>query len=440
MKQLSDRDRKKAMDVLAKCAAATKDIKDPDELNEAVYGILHEAFPNQPQMIKRACQAYNSAKSIHKLSTADDSNRGDDFSILDPNAMCDRAKRECSTAQIRKAASAFGIKSATFSKDTNKPMAKAASAVESKNRSVKTQEDQTSLSDSQVKRLIRENLSGLESCIIKCASAGNGAAREFEKAKKDFIRKFASETTNSRKATAELLYAKYGETGEAMINLFNEAEPLKKVASYNKARYKGSVSLPNTEIYKKASALVNASENLRQSEDRSMLALDTTLAFVRDLQDSRGLKKEAAVSPIHIASTALGVASAKEVPELLDLDDPSESKLRKSIYDTEFLNRIKEHSIRRAFMDMLLDQSIQKYPLDKILAAYNTTLKETPLSLRGVPDTANLGLVKSRTLALLGRGGIPSAGDADTIMNIQKVYGKIDPESLLIKSKDSEEA
>ena len=434
MKQLPEKDRRKAMDVLAKCATATSGITDPKELNDAVYAILHEAFPNQPQMIKRACQAYNSAKSIHKLSTADDSNRGDDFSILDPNAMCKRAMDESIVTNLKKAASACGIRTVSFSKDPEKPMAKAASAHNALRKEAAKQ-PQKPIGEFQLKGLVREALDGYASTIRKFASAGNVCARTFEYAKKEFIRKMASVHSEERKKAAELLCAYYGDAGKSLVVAYNEAEPLNKVASYSTKKYKGSVSLPNTELYKAASACIHASDELIKSENRSMLMLDTALSFIKGVLPDNGLSKQAAgvVTPVSAAAAALGVGSVKEIPELMGLDDPSEDKIRAKIYDTEVLNLLKEHSVRRAFMDMLLDQSIQKYPLDKVLAAYNASLKETPISMRGVPDTANLGLLKSRTLALLGRGGVPSAGDADTIMNIQKVYGRIDPATFVTK-------
>ena len=434
MKQLSDKDRKKVMDVLAKCAAKTKDITDAQELNDSVYDILHKEFPNQPQLIKRACQAYNSAKSLHKLSTATDNNRGDDFSILDPNAMYDRAKKEGTTASFRKAASALGIKSAVFSKDAQKPMSKAASANPVSRRPMGVEETPVEMSQFQINHWNNENIKGFEQCILKCASNGNRAARDFEMSKAQFIRKMASTTSAMRKEAAELLHAYYGETGDAMINAFNEAEPLKKVASYNKSKYKGSVSLPNSDLYKSASEFVGANDRLKRAADMSMLAIDLTIPCLKEIMDSRKMTKEAALpSYAAVTGTALGISTAKNIPELVGLDDPDENKTRRKIYTTELINRIKEHSIRRAFMDMLLDPSIQKYPLDKILNAYNMSLKETPINMRGTPDTANLGLIKARTLALLSRGGVPSAGDADTIMNIQKVYGRIDPDSLMNK-------
>ena len=437
MKQLSEKDRRKAMDVLAKCAAATKDITDAKELNDKVYEILHEAFPNQPQMIKRACQAYNSAKSIHKLSTADDSNRGDDFSILNPNDMCKRAMDEGVISSLRKAASACGIRTATFSKDPEKPMAKAASASQVNHREI-AREEQRTMGVFQAKQMMRETLESYSNSIRKFASAGNACAREFEATKKDFIRKMASAHAEERKKAAELLCSYYGEAGDGLIRAYNEAEPFKKIASYNKNKYKGSVTLPNTELYKSASACINASDKLINSENRSMLLMDTALGFVRDVLPSTGMSKQAAITPASLLAGTLGVKSAEGIPEILELDDPSEAHTRAKIYDTELLNLLKEHSVRRAFMDMLLDPSIQKYPLDKVLDAYNASLKETPLSLRGVPDTANLGLLKSRTLALLGRGGVPSAGDADTIINIQKVYGRLDPATFTTKAQGEE--
>lgn len=432
MKQLSASDRTKVMNVLAKCAAETKDITDAGELNEAVYKILHKEFPGQPQLIKRACQAYNSAKSLHKLSSSDDSTRGDDFSILNPNEMYERAKIDGVTSSLSKAASAIGLRSAVFTKDPEVPMAKAASATSVKKSTLTDgRENVPELSAFQVKHINNENLRGFESCITKFASQCNQVARTFEKSKKEFITKMASESSASRRFVAEILHARYGEAGDALVDEYNKNTKINKVANYNKNKYRGSVQLPDSEICKKASACIEASENLRRTEDRGFLMLDMMLPCLKDMISKSRITKEAAMPAAgSIIGTALGIGAAKDIPELVGLDDPDEAATRKAIYTTELHNRLKEHGLRRAFMDLLLDPSIQKYPLDKILTAYNISLKEAPLSFRSIPDTANLGLLKARTLALLGRGGVPSAGDADTIMNIQKVYGKIDPSSL----------
>lgn len=441
MKQLSAKDRKKAMDVLAECATATKGITDKDELHKAASEIFGKAFAGKPEMMKRACQAYNSAKSIYMLSSADDDTRGNDYALLDPAKMYKEAKDMSVTESLRKAASAVGLAPVRFESCASKSgMAKAASASSTKPHKENITSAPTVLTDAQVKKVIHANLNGFEGCILKYASTGNRLAREFETAKSTFVRKMASESSDSRKKAAEILYAHFGDTGSALVDAFNNAEPLKKIASYSKTKYKGSVSLPVSDLYKTASALVEANENLKEHTDKTMLLLDMTLDYVRDVSKARKLSKEAAaITPVSLLGTQIGTEMLKGTPELLDLDDPDEAKLRKAIYTTEFKNRLKEHSLRRAFMDMLLDPSIQKYPLDKILNAYNMSLKEVPLNLRELPDTANLGLLKSRTLALLGRGGVPSAGDADTIMNIQKSFGRIDPETLITKTTGNED-
>jgi hypothetical protein len=440
MKQLSAKDRKKAMDVLAECATATKGITDKEELHKAASEIFGKAFSGKPEMMKRACQAYNSAKSIYMLSSANDDTRGNDYALLDPEKMYKEAKDMSVTESLRKAASAVGLAPVKFTSNPGKALAKVASATQKKEAPAHPQVDSIDLTDTQVKGAIKEHLDGFEGCILKYASAGNKLAREFEAAKSVFIRKMASESSDSRKRAAEILCAHFGDVGSALVDEFNVAEPLKKIAHYNKNKYKGSVALPNTDLYKTASGLVKANENLKEHTDKTMLLIDMTLDYVRDVSRSgRMSKSAAALTPVSLLGTQIGTEMLKGTPELLDLDDPDETQLRKAIYTTEFKNRLKEHALRRAFMDMLLDPSVQKYPLDKILNAYNMSLKEVPLNLRDLPSTANLGLLKSRTLALLGRGGVPSAGDADTIMNIQKTFGRIDPETFITKA-DKEEA
>jgi hypothetical protein len=111
-------------------------------------------------------------------------------------------------------------------------------------------------------------------------------------------------------------------------------------------------------------------------------------------------------------------------------DKKTKSDLEREITTTYLLNALKNHSIKRAFMHTATDATVARYPLHQVTAAFNDALAELPVHMRNLPPSAFSSLLKSRTIARLGRGGAASASDVDQIQSIQQAYGRIRPEDI----------
>lgn len=421
--QLSSRDQRRVSDALAKCAAATKSIEDPTALADAAYTILKADLGDNPGLVKVACRVYNSCKSIHKLSAAGDDNRGDSFAILDANAMADRMAKEASIA-MRKAASA----PATFTVikpaiNTSQPMRKAASA-ESGTIEVKA----TPLSTAECRAITNELVAGWEELAKEASALYNEADGTYNNAMDRFVAALFTVPTAMRKTAAAQVYANYKEVGELLIEHFNEARPMYKVASVDyKNKYKGTPAISDQDLAECASAVVDSLNNLIRKRAYANSVVKEAVRSVDGLV--KGLKKSAGVADTAV-KTAVTADVLSDIPSFLGYgytDEYAKNKLQ----TIELENAILAAGTRRSFMKAVQNDTIATYPLPDIEQAHRMALAKLPPSARRNPSTRDQALIEANMIATLAEGGTPSKADRELILTAMKNYDYRQPASHL---------
>ena len=443
MNRITEEDKKRATKALERCAAETKDIEDKEELNKKAYEILSEELGDKPELLKRACEGYNSAKSLYKFGIMGES-RGDTFAILDAPKLAEMARKEASSDYVHKVASVNGFKKAQFTVVPETPvMNKAASDEESVRRHewegqaipFHTMQKMSSVETVQEINSCTEDMA---SCLHKVARDREEALQVMHEAEERFFSAMATETPAMRKQAAEMLVNAYGDFGKLLVDMFNVNAGQQKIASYNPNKYKGSVRLPDTVLFKSASAVLEAHANRVTADYIQDTFVKDAVDYARDVFAAhKNMHKEAAATG-GFTSTLAAMVSADKLSEKLspEAGRKSEAELESEINTTELVNTLKQHSIKRAFMHTVTDPTVARYPLHQVTQAFNESLSELPIHMRDLPPTAFSALLKSRTIARLGRGGAASGSDVDQIQQIQQAFGRVRPKDISTFSQD----
>lgn len=450
MNKLTKADEKRATDALAKCAAATKSIDDPEKLNEVAYGILSKELGDKPELLKRACEGYNSAKSVYRLGAATDDTRGDNFALLDAPKLAKRAESDARNKIISKAASACGIAKAQFSTDpvVRKTMCKKASAT------VKEQSEDVGMRKLSSAEIFGEAVSYMEDIqysLRKVASEYKNAVDSLPSIEEKFFREMDKLDAPMRKQASEIIHAYYGPVGGMLISLYNSARPMNKVASYSTNRYKGSVTVPEEPVYTSAFNVLKSHVLTKEASTITRGFAESAMESIKDVFAANNtMKKEAAATSVAsflpipsygtdvFGKALIGSELAERASTGLGDKKPAGS-LEREITTTALLNALKKHSVKRAFMNTATDPTVARYPLHQVTAAFNDALAELPVHMRNLPPSAFSALLKSRTIARLGRGGAASASDVDQIQQIQQAYGRVNPTDITSTVQRGEE-
>ena len=416
-KKLSNSERDRVSAILTKCAQETKHIENSAELGDAVFGILSKELGDNPGLFKAACQTYNSCKSIYKLEAADDNTRGNSFSILDVQDMMARLNAKKSV-DLRKAASAPAV----FKKvQTVKPMKKVASAA-TPTKDTNKKMSMIGIDERTVRGFIKQELDDLDCVLHKTASAVRVADAVLEAAVGELSHDLIAMGESDRIKHLSKIAANFGEYGKTLLAIFEETNPRYAVSSKQGfIRYKGTPALGLESIYKKASAAVESIKSAETAEVFKQFALlkgaDALKSYAKIY--GKGINKRADGG---ILGTAIKADAAKDIADMLSLNSQDTDKLIKDIYNAEYMNELIGHSYGRAFMNAAMDESIAKYPLDKLVAAFNSAVAKLPVNTRMTPATMHQSLINSLMINALATGSAPSKADTDTIEALQSAY------------------
>ena len=431
-KKLSAVDRQRVSNALTKCAAATKDIETNEELADKAYQILSKELGDNPGLFKAACQVYNSCKSIHKLSAADDNTRGNSFSILNVQDMSSRLTADRAKT-IRKAASAPAMFSKVSKPSNFEPIRKAANA---DNRcATNTQFEVPAFDSHDYRHFLIGELEDAEAFILKTASAVQRTSARRDALLESFTAALATEPRELRKDAAARLVANYGEEADKIIKAFGNARPLQKLATadyHNK--FKGTPSLQKSRATELATELIEAERELRKAAIMHSVALEKTANMVIDHAKQYMLIKSAAVGD-KLLGTALKADIIRDFAEQVGIEEMDKDKMAKEVINNRFINRMIAHSHRRAFMRALQNPAIAKYPIDQALAAFNATIPKLPISQRNMPATAHQSLIESQMMNALATGSVPSKADTEVITTLANTIGKLNPD-VVIKARE----
>ena len=413
--KLSKAERDRVSNILTKCAQATKHIEDRDQLANEVFNILANDLGDKPGLFKAACQTYNSCKSIYRLEAADDSTRGNSFAILDVQDMVDRLNSR-KAAAMQKSASAPAV----FSKVKRSVVHKKANAEPA------AAEDKQSLieytdSPQSVNAFIKSELDSLDATINKAASAVREANTVLDICVNDFAHDAIALSDKDRAKALSKIAANFGKYGKILVASFESEFPKHKVSdSPDYVQYKGTPSLDGSTINKKASALISAIENAERKNAVHAFALIKGSDALKAYSKIYGVRKQADASGI--IGTTIKADAAKDIAEMLSIKSEDADKLIKDVYNAEYMNELIGHSYGRAFMNAVMDESIAKYPLDKLVPAFNAAVAKLPANTRMTPATMHQALINSMMINALATGSAPSKADTDTIEALMTAY------------------
>ena len=424
LKRLSSTDRQRVADALTKCAAETRDIENPTELANKAYEVFSKELGDKPGLFKAACQVYNSCKSIHKLDTATDSDRGNSFAILNVPEMSSRLANANRIA-MQKAAS----QPALFTKVVHTPVVEPKlEKAASEKKDIRPAAPEFTR-DSYYKFLCSD-LEETERMLLKAANACRSTSEAVEEAEELFTASMSTVPGSVRKEACARLYATYGEDFSKLVDLFNTKRPMQKLASSDyKNKYKGTPRLTEPEIVAAAEDLMKLGKKASEDNQVYDYMLEESLNTVKDhIKFYKNLSKTAADGKGDTFSTAVVKAKAlSDIGELIGDSRVDADAVDRKIYTTKLINAIVGHAAQRAVIKAVQNNAIAKYPLPEIVDAANRAFAQMPLQLRQMPATANQALFESMLMKELATRSTPSKADIQSISELTKSFGGLRP-------------
>ena len=423
MAKLSKSDEVRARNAVLECIEKTAHITDSDMLNKTAFDILYRELGDKPALLKRACEAYNSNKSIYKLSHADDNTRGDSFALLDAVDMYKKASDKAMVDAMKKTASA-GVFTAPryFTVESEAPMQKTASdpVVQSKPK-YDTSNIDVSTKTATYNRVCEVG-TACEGLFNKLASDESVAGNKLMSALAAFRNEMLKASPAQRKEAASLICAHYGQFGDELLQRFNATPGVTKVASDKTITYKGTPRLPHNDLYDAARAVREANQLYKRASMLKCKAIADMMTPFRDIMDVCLLRKNA--STASLAAGALMGNIMKAAPYALDIKDVDSAKARMKLRTPKLQNALRELEMKRVFYDMMADSYISGFPVPDVLNAFNESVASLPITEQGRIG-AHGPLIRSWVTSRLSRGNVPSEADAERILRATEALDRL---------------
>ena len=367
MKRITDQKTELAKNALLECIEKTAGIEDKEELNKQAFDVLYKHLGDQPELLKRACEAYNHKKSLYKLESATDDTRGDSFAILDAPALYEKALNKKHTEDMTKVASAamkpmFWADEVPIAEDIAEeiPLQKFASA-----ETASTYVDKQ-WTPREAQYELTEELRDDANLIYKYANELDSARVQYSNAMDRMTLELATMPMSMRKQAASLIVSVMGSFGDTLIDEFNKKRPMQKLASVSRIESRGTLRFPSDNVYKYAKLAKKANDDFN-------------------------------------------------MPEAFGITDGDYNKVAEKLFTPTVQNKVRELSTKRALYELYTDDYISSFSDDQIVDAFNQVLQQLPPNER-IRPALNTALIKSRVIDYLGRGGVASAADADKIL------------------------
>lgn len=422
MAKLSKSDEVRARNAVLECIEKTAHITDSDMLNKTAFDILYRELGDKPALLKRACEAYNSNKSIYKLSHADDNTRGDSFALLDAVDMYKKASDKAMVDAMKKTASA-GVFTAPryFTVESEAPMQKTASdpVVQSKPK-YDTSNIDVSTKTATYNRVCEVG-TACEGLFNKLASDESVAGNKLMSALAAFRNEMLKASPAQRKEAASLICAHYGQFGDELLQRFNATPGVTKVASDKTITYKGTPRLPHNDLYDATRAVREANQLYKRASMLKCKAIADMMTPFRDIMDVCLLRKNAATG---VASGAVIGSLVASAPEALDVEKKPRQSLREELRSPKLQNALRELEMKRVFYDLMSDSYISGFPVPDVLKAFNESVASLPVPLQGRIGTQG-PLIRSWVTSMLSRGNVPSEADAERILRATEALDRL---------------
>ena len=438
MKRITDQKTELAKNALLECIEKTAGIEDKKELNKQAFDVLYKHLGDQPELLKRACEAYNHKKSLYKLESATDDTRGDSFAILDAPALYEKALNKKHTEDMTKVASASmkpmfwadEVPDVSNSADEI-PLQKFASA----EHAVETEPAPMSAREAQY--ALTEELRNSADLIYKYANDLDSERVRFNDAVDHIVLELSTMPASMQKKAASLISTVMGSFGDMLISEFNKKRPMQKIASIERIEARGTLRLPKDNVYKYAKLAKKAYDSFYRAQNALLEFSDDVVGHLKnDFLPAVGLSKRAA----GLSSVILTNAVINSMPDAFGISDGDYNKVAEKLFTPTVQNKVRELSTKRALYELYNDDYIASFPDSQIIDAFNEVLQQLPPKERLRP-ALNTALLKSRVIDYLGRGGVASAADADKILAQSKMLApqsqyKTDVEGAVAHTKE----
>lgn len=411
MDKLNTKDIKRVQDTLKTFIKKTAGCEDNEELHQQALNIFGKEFADKPALIKQAASAYNSNKSIFKLSNVEEASQ--DFGILDGNRLWDSLCKTTHARTIEKAASAdFVVKIYADKPETIEKVANSSKYEQSA-------EVQETMSDLALMNYMGDVLKDRERVLIKIATRKDICAREAYNAYEAFCSSMNMLTKEARAQVAKNLLSVYPVDGKSLMDKYIADNKLSKIANYTATV--GSRIAPKGDIYNRAQDYFVADFAKNQALQLFEKTASDTIEHYKCLPGKYKMYKHAA----SIKDIALGALVADPFQEAIFEKSPDADTVSQKTVSAALLNQLREIETQNVLVDMYGEPFIASYPADEIEAATTQALQMLPAAQRMHPRK-HIALIKTWVADILGRGGNMSAADTDKILNAaEKLQEKV---------------
>lgn len=401
MEKLSKNDINRVKDTLKVFISKTAGCEDNEDLHKHALSIFGKEFNDKPSLVKQAASAYNSNKSIFKLS--DESTARGDFGLLDPQKLYEDLSKQVHVHNIEKAAGAeFSVR---FYKD--KPaIDKVASAPESP-----VVEQPEVMHGLELDNYMSAVLDDRERLLIKSATRRDICAREAADCYDTFCLRMNNLSKEARAQVAKNIISAYPVDGKKLIDRYRDDNKLVKMASFKPSV--GVKSCPKGDIYTQAQDYMVAEFAKNQADELFKEAAANTLESYKHIPGLYKMYKNAAGGSIAKAFT--GSILASPVADTVFPAGKTSEDIYKDIMSTKLVNQLREVEVKNLLIDMYSEPFIASYPADEIELATSQALQMLPTEQRKHPRR-HASLIKTWVADILGRGGNMSAADTDKIL------------------------
>lgn len=397
-------------DALSSFIPMTNGVEDEEQLHKLATKHLSSKFSN-PNLLKIAATSYNSVKSIHKFSTLDEGTRGDDFALLDPDKLYKEATNSATVATIKKSASFAPrfYKTDTLA-ETMPQLRKKASWFGDVEYLQTPRAPFTKLGASLE---VSKQVECIPAVIQKVANRVHNLDMDRKKKIRTFCNSMYNLPKEARDRVANYVTKKYDERGCDLVSKFNDDFPMYKVATHSTL---GSANYtPKGDVYTQAQDALLANESYNLAKDLKKQASADLAELCNKVAGNYVMFKKASGTTAFLSGGLL----ASAIPQVTGVDTTSKADIYTEMYSNKLKNSIQKLEASRTMYEVLSDDFIASYPVPEVIAAYNNALQMMPRSEREHP-ASNIQLLRSWTAEILGRGGAPSASDAQKVLDSSK--------------------
>ena len=400
-------------------------------LNKVACGVF-KASDLSPELIKRACEAYNRSKSVYMLTNIGADRRAEAFDLLSSEDIL----QAMHGAPLRKAAE-FSVPSTDFTAIGAAPMRKAAA------HTAADPEEHTGDIGALQSREAYRAVDELTDTLVRLGDRLEQRKIAADSRMSDMAQCFRTMPKTAGDKAARLLVNRYGDDGVRLMKVLSatigRGLPMEKTASH--------AILPAAEPYVSAALLLDdAAEVRRLHSILSKVAADgePKAGKGKDKGKDKGnmlidIPFDAAEVVAHSTDKMLDpLLEFSKAPIYQKMVGETKKNVMGEIFDPETVNRLKQLKNTQLFVDVAADDFTKGYPIEHVTEAYNNIVGAMP----ELQDKKYLPWLKMLVKQQLVQGRVMDQATVDQMMNIKKsiVTGRKETSATALKAEEAVKA